>query len=140
VTNTTVGQCSAIVTYPACYGQQWMRDSYNCLRAGFRIDFPAGLSIVTCTATDTNGISGSCNFTVTVQETRLLVVSCPADIVNRYGCGSLLEEQRCFHRDVLRQLRGVTIRVRASERFDVCEGHQHGQLHCDRCFRKHCQL
>jgi hypothetical protein len=43
---------------------------------GFRV----GTSNVVCTATDSNGISSSCTFTVTVEDTTPPTVTCPANI------------------------------------------------------------
>ncbi|XP_070549852.1 hyalin-like [Ptychodera flava] len=42
--------------------------------------FSDGVTTVTCSATDASGNTGTCSFTVTVQDTTPPVVTCPADI------------------------------------------------------------
>src|SRR5205085_2094402 len=43
--------------------------------------FPVGVTTVTNIATDGAGNQASCTFTVTVQDTELPVISCPANVV-----------------------------------------------------------
>jgi len=42
--------------------------------------FPVGMTTVTCSATDSFGLTGTCSFTVTVNDTNVPLVSCPANI------------------------------------------------------------
>jgi uncharacterized repeat protein (TIGR01451 family) len=42
--------------------------------------FPVGVTVVTCTATDVGGNHSTCSFSVTVNDTQLPVISCPANI------------------------------------------------------------
>ena len=51
--------------------------------------FPAGVTIVTYTATDASGNSVNCSFTVTVLDTQVPTISCPVSITsntNAQGC------------------------------------------------------
>ena len=42
--------------------------------------FPVGATVVNCSATDSSGLTGTCSFTVTVNDTNVPLVSCPANI------------------------------------------------------------
>jgi hypothetical protein len=77
---TATGQCAALVTYAL----PQVRD--NCPNVGTAIcspvsgtSFAKGVTTVTCTVTDSSGNSKSCNFTVTVTDTQLPQISCPAN-------------------------------------------------------------
>ncbi|XP_070549860.1 hyalin-like [Ptychodera flava] len=50
--------------------------------------FADGENVVTCTATDASGNVGSCNFTITVQDTIAAVLTCPADMTVEYDYGN----------------------------------------------------
>ncbi|XP_070549900.1 hyalin-like isoform X2 [Ptychodera flava] len=50
--------------------------------------FGDGENVVTCSATDATGNTGSCNFTITVQDNQVPDVTCPADITVEYDYGN----------------------------------------------------
>ena len=80
VTTNTPNQCGAAVTYPDptvtdnCPGGA---PTCNPASGSF---FPVGATTVTCTATDAGGASGSCSFTVTVNDMQLPSITCPANV------------------------------------------------------------
>ena len=45
--------------------------------------FPVGTTTVTCMATDMAGNTGSCSFTVTVNDTQAPVITCPGNIITK---------------------------------------------------------
>jgi hypothetical protein len=73
--------CSAVVTYTApivsdnCQGVV----SPICSPAS-GATFPKGTTTVICTVSDVSGNSSSCNFTVTVNDMQVPVITCPANI------------------------------------------------------------
>ncbi len=81
VVSNTLNQCGAIVNYPAPVA------SDNC--PGVTVTsspasgtfFPVGTTTVTATATDAAGNTGTCTFTVKVNDTQLPVITCPGNIV-----------------------------------------------------------
>ncbi|PWI31542.1 hypothetical protein DI383_02425 [Flavobacteriaceae bacterium LYZ1037] len=74
------GNCDAVVNWTAPTGAD------NC--AGFNVTsshnpgdtFPIGNTTVTYTITDAAGLTASCSFNVTVNDTEAPTISCPADI------------------------------------------------------------
>jgi hypothetical protein len=79
---TASGQCSAVVTYANATATD------NCPGIGTPVcappsgsSFLKGVTTVTCTATDAAGLTASCTFTVTVNDTQPPVITCPASIV-----------------------------------------------------------
>ena len=79
-TNTAMGQCSASVTYTTPTAND------NCPGATVSCSpisgstFAKGVTTVTCTATDAANLTGSCTFTVTVNDNQAPTVSCPGNI------------------------------------------------------------
>ena len=54
-------------------------------------NFPVGTTTVHCTATDPNGNTGSCNFTVTITGGTTCTITCPANITDSSGgCGKIV--------------------------------------------------
>ena len=95
VTATASGEsCEAVVTYAA----PTVTD--NCSGAGAPVcspasgsTFPVGTTTVTCTATDAAGNTGSCSFTVTVNDTDAPSIACPQNVTvsNDQGqCGAVV--------------------------------------------------
>jgi hypothetical protein len=81
VQSTDANQCQAVVTYANATATD------NCPNVGAvtcspasGTPFPKGTTTVTCTASDASGNSGSCSFTVTVNDTQAPQISCPANI------------------------------------------------------------
>ncbi|MCX6903266.1 MAG: HYR domain-containing protein [Verrucomicrobia bacterium] len=83
VTNTT-GACGQAVSFAANATDNCAVSSTVCLPASGSA-FPVGTNSVTCLATDSNGNSASCSFTVTVQDLENPQLACPADVVTRPG-------------------------------------------------------
>jgi len=50
--------------------------------------FPAGVTTVTNTATDNSGNTSQCTFTVTVRDTSLPTITCPADVTVNANAGT----------------------------------------------------
>ncbi len=79
-TSTDAGSCTAAATFTTptaadnCPGV-----TSNCAPASGST-FNLGASTVTCTATDAAGNTGTCSFTVTVNDTQNPAITCPADI------------------------------------------------------------
>jgi hypothetical protein len=81
VQSTDPDQCQANVTYANATATD------NCPNVGTAscspasgTHFPKGLTTVTCAATDASGNSGSCSFTVTINDTQAPSITCPANI------------------------------------------------------------
>ncbi len=86
--NASTGQCTAVVNYSVsgsdnCSG--WSLSRTSGLQSGAQ--FPTGTTTVTWRNTDTGQNSTSCSFTVTVQETQLPTISCPANITANAATG-----------------------------------------------------
>jgi hypothetical protein len=81
IVDNDLGECGAIVNYVMPLG------SDNCeidtVTANFESGdfFPVGSTVVTITAEDIYGNTGTCTFTIVVNDTEDPVVSCPDDIV-----------------------------------------------------------
>jgi hypothetical protein len=82
-TSNTPGQCVAAVTYTTPTGTDNCPGTVtvNCSPASGS-NFAVGTTTVTCTANDTSpdSPSGTCTFTITVQDTQAPTVTCPANI------------------------------------------------------------
>ena len=77
-TNTAPGQCSAVVSYATpTPGDNCPGATVSCSPASGST-FPKGTTTVTCTATDGSGNTGSCSFTVQVNDTEAPQISCQA--------------------------------------------------------------
>src|SRR5207249_3853536 len=50
--------------------------------------FPVGVTIVTNMATDNSGNTATCTFTVTVRDTQLPTITCPADVTVNANAGT----------------------------------------------------
>jgi hypothetical protein len=80
VRNNDSGTCSAVVTYTT------PQASDNCSGATVVCNppsgtaFPKGVTTVICTATDASNNTGSCSFTVTVNDTQKPSITCPANV------------------------------------------------------------
>jgi hypothetical protein len=79
--STDPNLCSAVVNYPA------PTVSDNCPGVGVPVcspasgaTFPKGTTTVTCTVADAAGNTGSCSFTVTVNDTQPPMITCPANV------------------------------------------------------------
>jgi large repetitive protein len=85
------GQCGAIVTFEATTTDNCSASiSYQPTSGSF---FEIGTTIVTSTATDASGNTGTCSFEITVNDTEAPNISCPGDITvsNDPGlCGAVL--------------------------------------------------
>ncbi|MBK6316694.1 MAG: HYR domain-containing protein [Blastocatellia bacterium] len=77
-----MGTCSAVVTYTATATDNCPGATIVCTPASGST-FPVGTTTVTCTASDAspNSPDATCSFTVTVQDTQLPAITCPANIV-----------------------------------------------------------
>ncbi|MBK6824799.1 MAG: HYR domain-containing protein [Saprospiraceae bacterium] len=78
-----LNQCSAVVTYTAPVGTDNCPGPNTVQTAGLASGaaFPVGVTTNTFKLTDASGNTATCSFTVTVTDTQLPVISCPANIV-----------------------------------------------------------
>ncbi|MCX6275151.1 MAG: HYR domain-containing protein [Bacteroidetes bacterium] len=74
-----VGDCGAIVTYTATASDNCAGATVSCLPVSGGA-FPVGVTTVNCIATDASGNTGTCSFTVTVNDNENPVAHCPASI------------------------------------------------------------
>jgi hypothetical protein len=87
-TNTASGQCSRAVTFTASATDA--RDgttSVTCSPASGST-FNTGTTTVNCSSTDTVGNTGSCSFTVSVNDNQAPTISCPANITTNIASGA----------------------------------------------------
>jgi len=80
--NTDAGVCTAVVTYTAPTGSDNCPASSTALTAGLGSggSFALGMNTETYTVTDAAGNEASCSFTITVEDSELPQITCPADI------------------------------------------------------------
>ncbi|NOT38730.1 MAG: HYR domain-containing protein [Saprospiraceae bacterium] len=89
ITGNDAGVCTAVETYTApvgtdnCTGQSTVRTTG--LASGSA--FPIGITTNTFTVTDASGNTKTCSLTVTVNDTELPVITCPANITNNNDVG-----------------------------------------------------
>ncbi|MFT4600079.1 MAG: gliding motility-associated-like protein, partial [Arenicella sp.] len=78
-----VGVCGATVNYANPVGADNCLGSVTAMTAGQASGtvFPLGLTVVTYEVTDASGNVANCSFNVTVNDTELPTIVCPADIV-----------------------------------------------------------
>jgi hypothetical protein len=93
--SNTVGSCSATVTYTAPVGTDNCTGATTTQTAGLAsgATFPVGVTTNTFRATDAASNSATCAFTVTVTDTELPTITCPANAtaVNDPGlCGAVV--------------------------------------------------
>ena len=77
-TSTDAGMCSAVVTFTAT-----AMDTDPVTKActpPSGTAFPKGTTTVQCVATDSQGATDTCSFTITVNDTENPVIACPANI------------------------------------------------------------
>jgi uncharacterized repeat protein (TIGR01451 family) len=84
--STSPGLCGAVVNFAATAtdDEPNLVLTYSPQPGSF---FNKGTTTVTCTATDPNGNSSSCNFHVTVQDTEPPKITCPSDITTNADPG-----------------------------------------------------
>lgn len=80
VQSTAPNSCSAVVNFSASANDNCPGVTYNCSPPSGST-FAKGTTAVTCTATDASGLTASCQFTVTVNDTQPPAIACSADIV-----------------------------------------------------------
>ncbi|MBL0016831.1 MAG: HYR domain-containing protein [Bacteroidetes bacterium] len=82
VVSNDPGQCAAIVTYSVSFND-------NCAGANLAqtaglasgSSFPSGVTSNSFTVTDGSGNTAACSFTVTVNDTEIPTITCPANVV-----------------------------------------------------------
>lgn len=86
--NNDPGLCSAVATYttPTATDNCPGVGAVSCSPASGST-FAKGTTTVTCSATDAHSNTGSCSFTVTVNDNEKPTVSCPADITQANDTG-----------------------------------------------------
>lgn len=80
--STDPGACSAVVNYTPPAGTDNCTEVLTELTAGLGTgaEFPVGTTTETYTATDLNGNTTTCSFTVTVSDTEAPLINCPDDL------------------------------------------------------------
>ncbi|TAK97695.1 MAG: HYR domain-containing protein, partial [Verrucomicrobia bacterium] len=81
VTNTTPGQCTAVVTYNVTASKDCVAVTNVVCNPLSGYTFPKGVTTVTCTADDGAGHTANCSFNVTVIDAQAPAFVCPANIV-----------------------------------------------------------
>src|SRR5207249_10287245 len=82
---TPCGTCASNVTFAATATDNCGTAAVTCTPASGS-SFALGPTTVTCSASDGHGNSATCSFTVTVSDSELPVITCPANIsVNTSG-------------------------------------------------------
>ncbi len=79
VKSTDANQCTAVTTFTATATDNCPGVTVACTPASGTA-FPKGVTTVTCTATDAAGLTASCSFTVTVNDTQAPTIICPANV------------------------------------------------------------
>jgi uncharacterized repeat protein (TIGR01451 family) len=74
------GQCSAVVTFATPAATDGCGVASVVCSPASGSTFARGTTPVTCTATDTNGNTASCTFSVTVNDTQAPAIACPANL------------------------------------------------------------
>lgn len=90
-TNVDAGSCSAIVVFPDATatdvdGDLQTVEQTNGLTSGSA--FPVGETVIEFTATDSNGNTAVCTFTITVIDNEAPQIDCPADFTVDTGVGN----------------------------------------------------
>ncbi|MBD3636564.1 MAG: HYR domain-containing protein [Crocinitomicaceae bacterium] len=82
VVSNDPGVCGAVVNYVAPVGADNCPGSVTVMTGGLVSGalFPIGTTVVTYEVTDASGNTASCSFNVTVNDTQLPSISCPANI------------------------------------------------------------
>ncbi len=82
VANNTTGSCDAIVSYNAPTGTDNCTGVTSNRTAGLASGstFPIGATTVTYLATDLAGLTATCSFTVTVNDTEAPTINCPSNV------------------------------------------------------------
>jgi uncharacterized protein len=80
VTTNAPNQCGAAVTFPDPTVNDNCPGGAPVCNPASGSFFPVGTTTVTCNVTDAGGASGSCSFTVTVNDTQPPSITCPANV------------------------------------------------------------
>ncbi len=86
-TGNDTGQCSAVVNFMVTANDNCDGAITPVCTPPSGSTFPVGTTTVTCTAMDTASNSGSCSFTVTVNDTELPTITCPSPITTSNDTG-----------------------------------------------------
>jgi hypothetical protein len=78
---TDAGLCSAVVSYPAPNVTDNCPGATAVCTPPSGSTFPKGVTTVSCAATDAAGLTASCSFTVTVNDTQPPTLNCPANLI-----------------------------------------------------------
>ncbi len=93
-----VGLCGAIVNFTTTFDDNCPGATLACVPASGSL-FAVGTTQVTCTVTDAAGNTATCTFDVTVNDTQIPTIICPADITvsNDPGqCGAIVNFTTTF--------------------------------------------
>ena len=80
IVSNNPNQCAAVVSYPSPQVTDNQPGATSSCTPASGASFPVGVTAVNCTATDAGGNQSTCSFTVTVKDTQLPAISCPANI------------------------------------------------------------
>src|SRR5436309_5542880 len=106
-TNTAPGACSqAIASSPAVSDNCPGATSVCAPASG--CTFAKGTNAVTCTVTDADGNTATCSFSITVNDTEVPVVTCPANIMTNTAPGGC-EQIVAFTASVSDNCPGATV-------------------------------
>src|SRR5512139_1107496 len=87
VVNAAAGLCSSNVTFSVTATDNCGTVTNIVSVPASGSTFPVGVTTVTNTATDSSGNRTVCTFTVTVRDTQLPTITCPADVTVNVNAG-----------------------------------------------------
>jgi hypothetical protein len=85
--NTDSGQATAVVTWSPASATDNAGVGAPTPSHAIGSTFSLGATVVTYTATDVNGLTGTCTFTVTISDNENPVIPCPSDIIQNTDAG-----------------------------------------------------
>ena len=95
VANTDAGHCSkSNVTFSPSISGGCSNVTFACVPPSGST-FARGVTTVICSAQDSSGHSNSCSFTVTIRDTQLPAITCPANIVASADPGQCSKSNVC---------------------------------------------
>src|SRR5205814_797173 len=86
--NAAAGQCTSNVTFTVTATDTCGSVTNLVSVPASGSAFPVGVTTVTSTARDNSGNSSQCTFTVTVRDTQLPTITCPADVTVNANAGT----------------------------------------------------
>ncbi|MBK7222625.1 MAG: HYR domain-containing protein [Saprospiraceae bacterium] len=105
--NVSSGTCGAVATYTAVVGTDNCPGATTLQTAGLAsgATYPVGVTTNTFRVTDASGNTATCSFTVTISDSELPVITCPANVNQNVAsgtCGAVATYTTCRNRQLPR--------------------------------------